>query len=143
TALALKAQEAKYADIIAAIPDFIFILDRYGIIRYYHSNQGDESFFVPPDEFMGKPVTETLPEPTGRLILDAIRTALAEDRIVSVEYSLPGRFDQQYFEARIVRQSADQVLSLVRNITAEKTAVIQAAEGERHMAAMLNALTDR
>ena len=98
----------------------MFVLLRDGTIVEYHARD-PRLLFVPPEGFLGRRVGDVLPPPVGATMAKALDEAFQSDEPVVVEYELTVHA-RQYFEARIVRVSADRLLSIVREITELKRA---------------------
>jgi signal transduction histidine kinase len=74
---------------------------------------------LPPDQFLGKPISEVLPsvaEPT----LFAIERVLESGHVHAFEYQLLQDNENKTFEARIAPLSADTVLAMVRDVSLQK-----------------------
>lgn len=115
---ALKISEEKNNALINAIPDIIFIIKSDGTFIDYKAENTSE-LLLPPVEFIGKKVTEVLPENLAKIMLQHIDLALKTSGTVQYEYSLDTP-EVNYFEARMVKSGEDQVLSIIRNITSRK-----------------------
>lgn len=118
TEAALRQSEARNRAILDALPDNVFVTDKAGVILDTH-NREDDTYYVPPEQFLGKRVDEVLPAPVAQQIQTAIAEAAKGERQV-VEYALVQQDRLQYFEARLVTLDADKVLAIVRDITEQK-----------------------
>lgn len=117
---AVDSAEARNGALLKAIPDLMFVLQSDGTFVDYHARD-PTALFVPPDTFLGKNVRDVLPAGIATLMIDAIdRAGRCADPVV-VEYEL-AMDEPRFFEARIVRMSADRVLSIVREVTESKRA---------------------
>jgi len=116
---ALKKSEAENRAIIQAVPDLMFRISRDGtyLDAHYHN---DSSLYVPKEAFIGKKIIEILPPDLAEKSLNSIRKAFSTDEIVQYEYKLAIKEKDYYFENRIIAISADEVLSIIRDITDRK-----------------------
>lgn len=112
--------DARTSAMLRAIPDLMFVLLRDGTYVDYYARDR-RLLFVPPEEFLGRNVRETLPPMVANVLMDALERACLSDDPVVVEYELP-LDEPRVFEVRIVRADADRLLSIVRDITDSKRA---------------------
>ena len=120
--LSLRDSEAANSAFLQAIPDFIFRLDRKGAHKDYFVPEGEQPF-VSPDKILGNTIAELLPTDVAELYLESIDSCL-ENRTTSVfEYTLDfNEENRRDFEARMVPYGNNEVLVLVRNVSAHKLA---------------------
>jgi len=109
--------EVRAEHFLRAIPDLLFLIDRDG--KYLDFQPGKEiQPYVPPEEFLGRQVLEILPESVGIPCQYLITRALATRQIQSFVYQLVVDGVPHKYEARIVPNQPDNILALVRDITA-------------------------
>jgi PAS domain S-box-containing protein len=125
----LMLSEAKNRSLIDAIPDIIFVINRQGYFVDYHSHSVD-LFLVPPENFMHKKVTEILPADIAQTTLQNIEFVLSTGEIKVYDYKLLINGSNLYFDARMAKSSADEVLVIVRNITERRNAEIEIRQRE-------------
>lgn len=117
-----RRTEARNNAILRALPDLMFVQTRDG--TYVDYNARDESLlFVPPSQFLGRKMRDILPPALNAMFEDRIERLFAGEEPMIVEYEVPlptGEIRQ--FEARMVRCETDKMLSIIRDITAEKRA---------------------
>jgi PAS domain S-box-containing protein len=128
----LGASEARNQAILNSIPDLMFRLSDEGVYLDYHSNN-DGLLVAPPSEFLGRKITDVLPAPVGRLLMDALRRVRATGEVQVVEYRLPLAAGEVDFEARIVQGGAHEILAIVRDVTERKRADEERRGFERRM----------
>jgi signal transduction histidine kinase len=80
----------------------------------------DSELWLPPDEFVGKNVTEVLPAEVARQTIDQVRRALQTGATQVFEYQLPVNRITRDYEARIVVCNENEVTAIVRDITERK-----------------------
>jgi|GEM_PF-2518159 len=145
--LALRRQERE--SILNAVPDLLFVVSRQGTIVEAHSDQ--PAFCgIPLAKLVGRPLSDFAFAPAA---LAAVQ-AQVEQMVVSgaphaIEIETAGSAGAEWavYEFRIVALNADEVLALVRDVTARKraegtlrdaVAALQASE-QRYMLAVQGA----
>ena len=104
------------------MPDLIFRIDREGTFLDFHTPSDDRLAF-PPDRFLGKRLSDLLPEEIAGESLRLIAETLHAGEVSPVqEYRLAvgGRLSD--FEARFARCGPDEVIAIIRDITEKKQA---------------------
>ncbi len=99
---------------LQAMPDAMARISAGGIYRDYFPAGTD----VPSSRFVGRRVAEVFPADVAVRTLDAVRRALNAGGVQVVEYSLPGVDGIMHFEARFVASGDDEVVAVVRDVTA-------------------------
>lgn len=129
----IRESEAQNRAIINSVPDLLFRMDRRGVILDFHAPEGSP-LYVSPEFFLNKSVRDILPPQIAGLAMDAIERALTENRMAIFEYELEVNGELHYYEDRIAPLNADQVLSVIRDITERKRAEeeLQTAETRYH-----------
>lgn len=115
----LRRSEAKVRAIFNALPDLLFILDRDGNIREYNAARATD-LFMPPETFLGKPVYAALPDWLAEMTMKHLRQVGRTGEVQLFEYQLELKGNKRDFEARMVLDTGDQVLCLIRDITRRK-----------------------
>ena len=116
------ASEAKNRALLDAIPDLMFSLDKEGIYLDYKADIND-GFFTFPSLYLGQSISELMPLARSRQYMKALKRTLESSEPQIFEYhALAYDGSRQYFEARMARSGKDEVLVIVRNITARKKA---------------------
>jgi PAS domain S-box-containing protein len=118
-----KSEElaSRLQTIVEAFPDLHFRVDAQGTILDYSAGRIAD-LYVPPQKFLGRKMQEVLPPDVGKEFGNAFGEALKTGRVVALEYSLEIEGETRFFEARLVPIANDQVLAVVRNVTASKRA---------------------
>jgi len=134
---ALLESEARNRAILNALPDLMFVQSRDGTNLDYHAtNQSD--LYTSPEQFLGKKMHDVLPEELTVLFLDSIEQALVTGEMQIVDYQLNIAGQVRYFEARIMQQDSDKVVSMIREITERK----QVEEQEHKQRILAEALSN-
>src|SRR5262249_42604432 len=119
---ALRQSEARNRAMLWALPDLMFVQNSDGVYLDYHAKDSSE-LLLPPEQFLGKSMKEVLPpelaEKFGRCLTDG--TGSRELR--GQEYSLTIGGEVKHYEARIVPDDGDKVLSIIRDITERQRAL--------------------
>lgn len=132
--LALRLGEERIRTILTAIPDMLFLYDRHGVQLDFIPSR-DWNSVVPPEQFLGKPVTEVLPLPVAQLIVSAIQRALETDEMQLIEYQLDSDGCLHDYEARIVAVADSKALAIVRDITEQKATEHDRQQAEKALKA--------
>lgn len=117
----LKERETQFHSLVQSMEDLIFILDEQGKIVSHWSHDSSQ-LYVAPDAFFNKHFHEVLPKPTAHAIEKAIAHTLKTGEQQSIEYSLPIRNKNEWFDATITlvksQDSAhNSLLFVARNIS--------------------------
>ncbi len=118
---ALRESEAENHAILQALPDMLFRLSSDGYFLQYHAAQSS-NLWRPPDQFVGKSLYEVFPLEFANRVMHYIAEAMRTQETQQYEYQLPYPDARRYFEARMVKCNGDSVLTIIRDITAQKTA---------------------
>lgn len=122
--LDLKQSEREQALILQAIPDTMFTMDRESRYVDYQVQENDNLWFK-PEEFMGKKVTEIIPDPLGSIFVDAIGSAFESGQLQTLEYSFGPSGHEATYEGRFIKLNDEQVLVIARDISAQKNLEIE------------------
>jgi PAS domain S-box-containing protein len=118
----LRESEFRQRVLLSALPDMIFRLSREGVFLDFKSPR-DTQPLVPPEEFLGKNVTDFFPGEIGGQSLLHIAEALRTGKLQVFEYSLREQGKLMEYEARLAVSGEDEVLAVVRDVTERKRAV--------------------
>jgi PAS domain S-box-containing protein len=130
---ALRHSEARNRAILRAIPDWMFLTSRDGVILDFHA-QDATKLYAPPATFLGRRVSDVLPPMVAEPLVAAFGRAFTSNEPEKVEYSLQSGEDERFFEAVIVTCDGDKILSMVRDITDRKRAELQVDSHRRELA---------
>jgi PAS domain S-box-containing protein len=141
--LDLSSQELLLANselraVFEAIPDLLFRVDWDGIILSVKGGSGGE-FTIPPGNLRGRRIQEIFEQAVGALFQDALGRAVAEQKIGSFEYSLPQNARRAFYEARVIPRANEEIVVIIRDITARKADELEIARLNR-LYALLSAV---
>ncbi|MCD4712596.1 MAG: diguanylate cyclase [Clostridiales bacterium] len=117
---ALVESEKRNRAILNVHPDLIFLCSQDGTFLDYQPNADYEPIQFSRLDFIGKHISDILPEGVTNMLLSTIQMALNENDIQTIEFTMDLNNSLQYFEARLVSASHDTVLAIVRNVTEER-----------------------
>ena len=116
---ALRESEARMRAILRAIPDLMFLQTDSGVyLDYYAQDQRD--LVAAPETFLGRNMRDVLPATLADEFDQCFRRARESHEPQILEYSMPIKGADRYFEARTVSAGPDRILSIVRDITDRK-----------------------
>lgn len=137
----LRQSEERNNAILRAIPDLMFLQSREGTYLDYHA-MDPHNLLVPPSEFLGKNMREVLPPELAESFVRCFERAEQTEKPQLLEYSLPIRNEERWFEARIVCSNGDKVLSVVRDVTDRKRAEAGLKDSEAQLGGIVNSAMD-
>ncbi|HEX4883501.1 MAG TPA: EAL domain-containing protein [Casimicrobiaceae bacterium] len=115
----LHANEKRTTAMLRAIPDMMFLLDASG--RFVAFKPGAHAKpLVPPERFAQRDVRDVLPEPALSAVMAAADGARTSGEIRAARYALQEQAGERHYEARMVLSGTDEILAVVRDVTAER-----------------------
>lgn len=128
--------------VLAAIPDLMFRQTRDGTYIDYHGPR--DRMLTAPESFMGKRSDEVLPPALAAQVSNSIALALDSGAPVQFEYDveIPDTDETSRFEARLVPSGPNEVLSIIRDLTALRRAGRALAESQETVRALLAGIPD-
>jgi PAS domain S-box-containing protein len=130
---ALRESEARARAVLRAIPDLMFLQDGAGVYLDYHARD-PAALLLPPERFLGRPMSDVLPPELAERFQDAFDRASATGGPVVLEYDIEIGGDHRHFEARTVPCDPGRVLSIVRDTTDRVRAERDAREARERYA---------
>ena len=123
---ALRRSEARNRAILSAIPDWMFLTTADGVFVDYHAKDVSQ-LYTHPSVFLGRNIKDVMPAAVSELLLQASARVRTGEEPEKVEYALSIDGAERFYEARVVGCDGDKVLSIVRDVTEQKTAQMEAA----------------
>lgn len=115
----LASSQAQKLALLEAIPDLILLLNKEGTILDYSQPDYFE-LYVPPNEFLGKNISDIYPQDFTRNVMSRIQQTIDSGNTQFLEYKLPQSNQIHDFEARFAKVNDYEVLAIVRDITEKK-----------------------
>ncbi len=115
----LIASESRYKNILNSLPDIIFLNDKEGRYIDFHVPEGFD-LYEKPEESIGKTLLDVLPFPINVKLNEAFIKAYDTGKLQTIDFSLPIKGVNRYFEARFMKLDDDRVITISRDITAKK-----------------------
>jgi PAS domain S-box-containing protein len=116
---ARQDNEAQLRALLQAMPDMMFRNDRDGVYLDYYAAD-DNLLLMTPEMFVGRRTQDVMPSHLAEQHLDYIPQVLETGEQQNYEYQTEINGQMMTFEARMVVCGQDEVLSIVRDITARK-----------------------
>lgn len=139
--LALSTQELIQANsdfqaIFTVFPDMFFRIDHNGTILDFKIGRHDKKY-PPPAKIIGRNIDSLPVEDISERFNSAVRKIRESGEMVSVQFKMDGDTAEEYFEARMLPLSEDQVIAIVRNITGAKLAEFELIKSEQQFRTVL------
>jgi len=118
----LRRSEQELKSIFDALPDFYFHLGADGTILSYHASPAAmDELHVPPEQFLGRRITDVLPQEQAALFAANLKEQQGSGKIITFEYPLTVPRGECYYEARLASLvDSSDVIVLIRNIMERK-----------------------
>ena len=123
--------------LLAGLPDLKFRLGFDGTVLEYISGS-DELLVAPPEDFVGRRVSEYLPAPVAERLVAQLGKLQRTNELQTFDYKLDVPAGTREFEGRLFRLSEEQAVLFARDVTQQRDA-------ERELArfrTILDAATD-
>ncbi|MBA4380339.1 MAG: hypothetical protein C0393_06645 [Anaerolinea sp.] len=115
----MSRSEAELRALFASMTDVVLVVDKDS--RYIRIAPTNPSrLYLPPEELLGKKMTDILPRETTKPFIPAIKKALRSGEVANIEYPLEIGGQTYWFDASISHLSEDQVFWIARDITERK-----------------------
>ena len=124
---ALQQSESRTRALLEAIPDMIFELDRDGKILHFVPSSTIHPL-MPPEEFLGMNISQVMPSNVTDQTMFNVQRAIESGMLQVFEYALQAENETKYYEASVVRNDAETVIAMVRDITVRKWAETEREE---------------
>jgi PAS domain S-box-containing protein len=138
---ALRASEAEFRALFAAMRDLIMVLDRDGRCLRIAPTSG-ELLDRPAAEIVGRALGEVLPGEAARRSLSAVRRALARGGPTALECIWTRRGEERWFQAVASPMTEDTVIFVARDVTEQRRAeeALRQRENELRQATKMEAV---
>ena len=112
---------AELRAIFQALPDLFLRLDTDGQILDYRGPK-PSGLLGAGQDFPGKRIQDMIPPDAGQNFEKAIARVRKSNAMVAIEFSLPMKDDEMFFEARLIPLHWKEIIVIVRDITVRKHA---------------------
>ncbi|MBK9925542.1 MAG: GAF domain-containing protein [Anaerolineales bacterium] len=119
TMQALQQSEARVRALLEAVPDMIVELSLDGLVTSMIPPKGMEQA-MPAGDFVGKQVYEIFTESVASQTLFAVERAIQTNQMNVFEFEVTMGATKRIMEARVVANTSDTALMMVRDITQRK-----------------------
>jgi PAS domain S-box-containing protein len=124
----LLKMQSELQTTLDAIPDLLFVITLEGVYLSYHSARTD-LLAAPPENFIGRNVSDVLPQKAAEVVLSALRVANENDHSIGKQYMLNLPQGDLWFELSVVRMPAEPSVAphfvvMSRDISLRKAAEI-------------------
>jgi len=117
----LRKSETMNRALIKAMPDLFFLNHRAGEILFIHRPHSNMPFAA-TEISLHSNIAAILPKPIADRFMKAFADALDQSAMQELNYSLPINGREKWFEARIAPFTVDEVITFVRDVSAQKEA---------------------
>lgn len=117
-AIKLQESEARVSTILNSLPDLIIQTSPKGALLKFYGHSDSEDYQFEP--FIGKNISELMPEKITRTLLSKIQSVLDTHRPDTYNFWLPVQGKKKYWEIRIIDSGDQNVLLIVRDMTSRK-----------------------
>ncbi|WP_119071795.1 GAF domain-containing protein [Aggregatilinea lenta] len=113
-----NATEHRYRALMQAVPDLLLLIHKDG--TYLDCKVSEMGTLVPPEEFIGKKVTDVGPVALREELMALIQQVTRTGQPESLVYELPYQGEPRSYEGRLIPNMPDEVLLVVRDVTEQK-----------------------
>ncbi len=123
--------------IFQVLPDYLFLLDASGSIQDYRA-RSDSELYVPPEQFIGKPIRSVLPEAVTDQFFKNLKKAQTTGHVSVFEYELTGTAGTKRYDCRLNRlPDSDDYIAVIRDVTELYSAMKALGESESRYSKLL------
>lgn len=116
---ALREREASYRAVMDAIPDYLFVVTRTGVLIDYHAAK-PMLLNAPPAAFLGHSIAEFLQPHLAEQYQQTIEMVVQTGEPVTFDHTLVLDDTVYHFETRMTAAGNDKVVALMRDVTKRK-----------------------
>ncbi|MFW9850204.1 MAG: PAS domain S-box protein, partial [Candidatus Thorarchaeota archaeon] len=114
--LELIESETKLRTLVNSMNDLVFVFDENNKYRQFYA-QDIEDLYVPPSEFLGRTVSEVLPEDVSLPFSESLNQVRQSGSPVTFDYMLPDEEGERWFSASIsLHEDGKSLVSVIRDI---------------------------
>ncbi|MHA1423696.1 MAG: PAS domain S-box protein [Candidatus Thorarchaeota archaeon] len=126
----LRESEERHRLVLSSMSDLIFVLDKNNdYVEFYASDKVRP--IVPPEQFIGKNVSEILPSKIAQTIIESVERVRKTGNHETLEYSLQVEKQERWYSAALdLHHDGERIVTTVRDITFRKRAENASVERE-------------
>lgn len=137
----LRRSEARYRDMVMALPDFIFRLDES--FRFVDVQTAyPDLLHIPREQFIGRTLREVVPPDIAAIGEQECNTVVSTGKIQISGFAMQIRDEMHHFETRLVPSEDRGLLAIVRDVTEAREAERRLRESEANFRSIVQALPD-
>lgn len=111
--------EERFRIVLESLPDIIFTYDNEGNFLDYYV-QDEKLLLYPPSDSVGKNVLDVLPSNLGVQVYELIQKAKISGQVQRIDMELKVPLGTRIFETRIFKLDDNRMISIARDVTAQK-----------------------
>ncbi|GHB26891.1 ATP-binding protein [Mongoliitalea lutea] len=111
--------EERFRLVLHSLPDLIFTYDNEANFLDYYV-QDSSVLLSPPEDTIGKNVLEVVPGELGQRVYDMFKKAKETGKMQRIDMELQVPVGTRIFETRIFRLDENRLISIARDVTAQK-----------------------
>ncbi|MDP6417892.1 MAG: PAS domain S-box protein [Candidatus Krumholzibacteria bacterium] len=134
--LKLQKSEEKTRALLSVMPDLMFVADRNGMILDFKPSKRLE-LLMPSEQFMGRNMDDVLPRKVAKRSRGYMEKLFETGEMQVYKFSFIVKGGRAELETRLVKTGEDQVLALVRDVTARRRAEKALMESEERYRGMI------
>ena len=118
----LRMSEAKGRTLLQSLNDLVVVHDEHNIYSEIYTGN-DAILYTSPNEIIGRPISEVLPEAVAKTYLASIQQVRDTGESLSIDYSLPFKDENRWFSANLSpHEDGKSIVVVIRDITARYAA---------------------
>jgi PAS domain S-box-containing protein len=137
----LEESERKHRLLVESMHDFVFVFDKNDCHSECYA-PSIHDLYVPPDEFIGKHVSDVLPSEVAAQYLRFSELTRSDGQPRSYEYQLKKGDKIEWYDSTMsLHEDGESIVAVVRNITNRKEKQTEFADAHEFLEKVLDSLT--
>ncbi|MDZ7606054.1 MAG: ATP-binding protein [Cyclobacteriaceae bacterium] len=126
---ALRDSEMHQKALLKIIPDLIFVFDKHGVFTDVYTDDSSR-LILPVENFIGKAFSDVFPGDLSDKFYQHLQKAIETGEMQSYQYELSVKDSREYYEARLLVGNENEIIVIVRDISANIVAQQSLKESE-------------